>query len=76
MLAAGLNPVCTDTAAVAVAEFGPMATRGTLPFERWDSTVQLAEQAGLGGRELRQIELLGVPVREAVVDNRKHLNTA
>ena len=74
LLVAGLNPVCTDAAAMAVMGFDPMATRGTAPFERCDSTLELAEKAGLGTRDLRQIDLRGLPIRESVFDYRKYLS--
>jgi len=46
VMVAGLNPVSTDAVAMAVMGFDPMADRGTPPFERCDSTLKLAEEAG------------------------------
>ena len=68
---AGTNPVCTDAIAMATMGFDPMADRGTAPFERSDSTLRLAEDHGVGTRDPRRIEVVGVPVREAVTDFRK-----
>jgi uncharacterized protein (DUF362 family) len=59
VIVAGLNPVNTDAVAMSVMGFDPMATRGTPPFERCDSIVQLAEEAGLGTRDLSRIDLRG-----------------
>jgi hypothetical protein len=39
-----------------------MADRGTPPFETCDSTLRLAEQLGVGTRDLNQIEVLGTPM--------------
>jgi uncharacterized protein (DUF362 family) len=68
ILVAGLNPVTTDAVSMALMGFDPMADRGTPPFERCDSTLKLAEEAGLGTRDLKRIEVIGTPVREAVFD--------
>jgi uncharacterized protein (DUF362 family) len=62
MLIAGTNPVTTDAVATALMGFDPMADRGIAPFEGCDSTLKLAEQAGIGTRDLRKIEVIGVPV--------------
>jgi hypothetical protein len=51
--------------------FDPMAVRGTPPFERCDSTLELAEQLGAGTRDLKRIEVIGLPVKEAVVPFRR-----
>jgi hypothetical protein len=45
-----------------------MAERGTPPFETCDSTLALAEAVGIGTRDLRRIELAGIPIREALFD--------
>jgi uncharacterized protein (DUF362 family) len=65
LLIAGTNCVTTDAVAMALMGFDPMADRGTPPFETCDSTLRLAEQLGVGARDLRQIEVLGVPIAEA-----------
>jgi uncharacterized protein (DUF362 family) len=68
VLVAGLNPVNTDAVCMKVMGFDPMADRGTPPFEACDSTVKLAEEAGLGTRDLSRIDLVGVPLADARFD--------
>jgi uncharacterized protein (DUF362 family) len=70
VLIAGLNPVCTDAVAMAVMGFEPMADRGGAPFERCDSTLRLAEELGVGSRDLRRIEIVGAPIAKARFDFR------
>ena len=65
---AGLNPVSTDAVAMAVMGFDPMADRGTPPFERCDSTLKLAEEAGVGTRDLKRIEVAGASIAEVKFD--------
>jgi uncharacterized protein (DUF362 family) len=66
VLIAGTNCVATDAVAVAVMGFDPMAERGTAPFQTCDSTLRLAEELGVGTRDLNRIELRGTSIREAV----------
>ncbi len=68
VIVAGTNPVATDAVCMAVMGFDPMADRGTPPFERSDSTLRLAADAGLGPRDLRQIEIVGAAIQEARFD--------
>ncbi|HTS62542.1 MAG TPA: DUF362 domain-containing protein [Candidatus Acidoferrales bacterium] len=68
VLVAGTNPVNTDAVGMAVMGFDPMAVRGTPPFERCDSTLQLAEAVGVGTRDLKRIEVAGTPIAEARFD--------
>jgi uncharacterized protein (DUF362 family) len=68
VLMAGLNPVNTDAVAMSVMGFDPMADRGTPPFEQCDSTLKLAEDAGLGTRDLRRIEVIGASIAEVRFD--------
>ncbi len=65
LLVAGRNCVTTDAVATALMGFDPMADRGAPPFETCDSTLRLAEQLGVGTRDLRRIEVVGVPIAEA-----------
>lgn len=65
LLIAGTNCVTTDAIATAAMGFDPMARRGTAPFETCDSTLELAEAHGLGTRDPRRIEVVGVPVSQA-----------
>ncbi len=70
MLVAGLNPVTTDSVAMAVMGFDPMADRGTPPFEDCDSFLRFAGELGLGTRDLQGIEVLGASIDEARFDFR------
>jgi uncharacterized protein (DUF362 family) len=72
LLVAGTNPATTDAVCTALMGFDPMAERGTAPFERCDSTLKLAEMQGVGTRDLRRIEIAGVPVAQAVFPYRKY----
>ena len=65
LLVAGTNCVSTDAVCTALMGFDPMADRGTPPFETCDSTLRLAEQLGVGTRDLSRIEVLGTPIAEA-----------
>jgi uncharacterized protein (DUF362 family) len=72
ILVAGLNPVTTDAVSMSLMGFDPMADRGTPPFERCDSTLKLAEEAGLGTRDLKRIEVIGsAPVFDFAAIRRK-----
>jgi uncharacterized protein (DUF362 family) len=64
VMVAGLNAVNTDAVSMAVMGFDPMADRGMPPFESCDSTLKLAEDAGLGTRDLRRIEVVGLPIAQ------------
>ena len=68
VMVAGLNPVNTDAVSMAVMGFDPMADRGTPPFERCDSTLKLAEEAGIGTRDLQRIEVIGASIAEVKFD--------
>jgi uncharacterized protein (DUF362 family) len=65
LLVAGTNCVATDAVGMALMGFDPMADRGTPPFENCDSTLRLAEQLGVGTRNLDQIEVVGTPIAKA-----------
>jgi uncharacterized protein (DUF362 family) len=71
VLVAGLNPVCVDAVGAAVMGFDPMADRGTAPFEFCDSTLRLAEELGVGTRDLKRIEVVGARIADVVFDYRK-----
>jgi uncharacterized protein (DUF362 family) len=68
LLAAGTNPVSTDAVCMALMGYDPMTERGKLPFENCDNTLRLAEEAGVGTRDLKRIEVLGTPVAQARFD--------
>jgi uncharacterized protein (DUF362 family) len=71
LLIAGTNCVTTDAVCAALMGFDPMADRGTPPFEKCDSTLKLAEQLGIGTRDLKRIEVLGLPIAKGRIDFRK-----
>jgi uncharacterized protein (DUF362 family) len=66
ILVAGTNCVATDAVCMALMGYDPMADRGTAPFETCDSTLRLAEELGVGTRDLKRIEVVGTPIRDAV----------
>jgi uncharacterized protein (DUF362 family) len=66
LLIAGMNMVTTDTVATAAMGYDPRAPRGTKPFHKCDNTLLLAEQAGLGTADLKQIEVRGLKLEEAI----------
>ena len=68
VIVAGLNPVNTDAVCMSVMGFDPMADRGTPPFEVCDSTLRLAEDRGLGTRDLKRIQVIGTPIEQARFD--------
>ena len=68
VIVAGRNPVTTDAVCMAVMNFDPMADRGTPPFEACDSTLRLAEEAGIGTRDLKRIEVVGTPIAQVRFD--------
>ena len=71
VLVAGTNTVCVDAVGAAVMGFDAMADRGTAPFETCDSTLRLAEELGVGTRDLKRIEVMGARVSEVTFDYRK-----
>ena len=72
ILIAGTNCVCTDAVGAAVMGFDPMADRGTPPFERCDNTLRLAEELGVGSRDLKKIEVLGARIADLRFPFREH----
>ncbi len=71
LLIAGTNCVTTDAVCAALMGFDPMADRGTAPFENCDNTLRLAEERGIGTRDLRRIEVLGLPIAKGKIEFRK-----
>jgi uncharacterized protein (DUF362 family) len=57
LLVAGTNPVTIDAVCTSLLGFDPMVDRGTPPFQDCDSTLALAEAAGLGTRDPSRIEV-------------------
>jgi uncharacterized protein (DUF362 family) len=70
VLVAGTNCVSTDAVGMAVMGFDPLADRGRAPFEHSDSTLRLAEELGVGTRDLARIEVIGTPIAQARFDFR------
>jgi uncharacterized protein (DUF362 family) len=72
VILAGTNCVSTDAVALSVMGYDPMAERGTAPFggsripRGCDNTLKLAEELGVGSRDLKRIEVAGVPVKDVV----------
>ena len=75
VLIAGTNCVTTDAVATAIMGYDPMADRGITPFETCDSTLRLAEDLGVGTRDLHRIEVLGVPIQQARFDFKAYRNS-
>jgi uncharacterized protein (DUF362 family) len=71
LLIAGTNCVTTDAICTALMGFDTMSDRGTPPFETCDSTLKLAEERGIGTRDLSRIEVLGLPIRKGEIEFRK-----
>ncbi len=66
LLLVGRNAVCVDTVCTAVMGHDPTADRGASPFLRGDNTLKLAEAVGIGTCDLAKIEVVGLPVQDAV----------
>ncbi|HXI41547.1 MAG TPA: DUF362 domain-containing protein [Bryobacteraceae bacterium] len=66
VLIAGTNPVTTDAVATAVMGYDPRADRGAIPFQTCDNTLLLAERHGIGTTDLKRIEVVGVPIAQAL----------
>ncbi|MEZ5400766.1 MAG: DUF362 domain-containing protein [Bryobacteraceae bacterium] len=61
----GTNAVTTDTVATAAMGYDPRAERSGA-FAKCANTLLLGERAGLGAADLKQIEVRGVALREAM----------
>jgi uncharacterized protein (DUF362 family) len=68
VLIAGTNCVNTDAVATAVMGYDPMARGGNAPFLDCDNFLELAEEKGLGSRDLSRIEVAGTPIAKARFD--------
>ncbi len=66
VIIAGTNAVTTDTVATAVMGYDPRASKGTAPFVDCDNTLRLAEARGVGTTDLKNIEVRGLSIREAL----------
>jgi uncharacterized protein (DUF362 family) len=65
LLLAGRNPLCTDAIATAVMGYDPMAPAATGPFPG-DNHLALAAALGLGTNNPKEIEVVGLPLKDAL----------
>lgn len=65
LLLVGRNGVCTDAISTAVMGFDPKAKPDQFPFQG-DNHLQLLASVGIGSNDPERIEVLGVPLKEAV----------
>ncbi len=66
LLVVGKNPVCTDAVGMAIMGFDPTAKKETIPFVNCDNHLRLAAAAGLGSNDLSQIDIRGLPLKQAL----------
>ncbi len=66
VLIAGTNATTTDSVATAVMGYDPRAPKGTAPFVDCDNSLRLAEARGVGTTDLKNIEVRGLSIREAL----------
>lgn len=66
LLIAGTNPVTTDAVSTAAMGYDPAAERGARPFQTCDNTMLLAERHGVGTTNLKRIEVVGLPLEQAL----------
>jgi uncharacterized protein (DUF362 family) len=65
LLLAGRNPVCTDAVATAVMGYDPMAAPATGPFPEANH-LAMAAALGLGTHDPKEIEVLGLSLKDAL----------
>lgn len=65
LLLAGKNGVTTDAVSTAAMGFDPMAPSGQFPFPG-DNHLALLAEGGIGTNDLERIEVVGLPLNEAV----------
>jgi uncharacterized protein (DUF362 family) len=68
VIVAGTNTVATDAVAMSVMGFDPLADRGTAPFATSDNMLRLGEELGIGLRDLKRNEVVGVPIADVRFD--------
>lgn len=64
LLVAGLNPVCTDAVCTGLMGYDPQGEWTSPPFYRGDNTMKLAEAAGIGSADLKNIEVRGISIEK------------
>ncbi len=67
-IVAGANVVNTSAVTLAAMNYDPRAPKGTEPFARCDNKLLLAEQLGVGSCDLKQIEVVGAPIKDVMFD--------
>jgi uncharacterized protein (DUF362 family) len=67
-IVAGTNVVNTAAVTLAAMNYDPSAPKGTEPFARCDNKLLLAEQLGVGTCDLKQIEVVGTPIKDVMFD--------
>ena len=72
LIFAGLNCVATDAVGTALMGYDPMADRGTAPFQTSDNKMRLAEELGVGTRDLKRIEVRGLSISEGRFEFARH----
>jgi uncharacterized protein (DUF362 family) len=65
LLLVGRNAVCTDAVCTTVIGHNPMAAHMQAPFPG-ENYLQLLAQAGIGTHDIKQIEVRGVSLKEAI----------
>jgi uncharacterized protein (DUF362 family) len=70
VLMIGTNVVNTAAVAIAAMNYDPRAPKGTVPFERCDNKLLLAEQLGVGSADPGAIEVIGPSIKEVMFDFR------
>ena len=68
LIIVGRNPVNVDAVGMAVMSYDPYADRGTSPFIRGDNMLKMAEAVGIGSADLKRIEVVGVPIKDARIN--------
>ncbi len=65
LLLAGRNAVCTDAVSAAAMGYDPQAAHKEFPF-MGENHLQLLASVGVGTNDVKQIEVVGLPLQEAV----------
>ncbi len=66
LLVLGTNAVCTDTVGTALMGYDPRAQRGSGVFRNCDNMLLLAEQLGVGSADLKNIDVRGLKLADAI----------
>ena len=72
----------TDAVCLAIMGYDPMSDCGTAPFilsprqGPIENMLRLADDAGVGSRDLKRIEVVGTPIKDALFDFASHRSSA